>query len=79
MVKNMASEERNEIMVYDVAKQYEDAECLSKINLYGLSRLPSVAVDGKLLACCTNPMTRQDLVNEGLNKIVNLWQDTACL
>jgi len=34
---------------------------------YGVKRLPAIAVNGKLLSCCTNiEITKDDLVNAGI-------------
>ncbi len=69
MVKELAHESSNEVTVYDLVKQCEDKECLTKVKEYGIKRLPSVVVDGKLLACCTKQeITKEDLVNAGIGQ-----------
>jgi hypothetical protein len=39
------------------------------MEAYGVKRLPAVAIDGKLLSCCTNiEITKNDLVNAGIGR-----------
>ncbi len=71
MVKELASETTDEVIVYDLVKQCENGHCASRVLQYGVKRLPSVVIDGKLLACCTNQeITRKDLMNAGLGQNV---------
>jgi glutaredoxin len=73
MVKELASEWSYELIIYDLVKQYENKECKTRVELYNVKRLPSVVVDGKLLACCTNQdITSQDLITAGIGKNVIL-------
>jgi hypothetical protein len=37
-----------EIVVYDLIKQ-----CMDRVRDYGISRVPTVVVDGKIAQCCT--------------------------
>jgi len=41
-----------EVIVYDLNKGCETNECRDKAKQYGIKRLPSIVVNGKLLACC---------------------------
>ncbi len=71
MVKELALGTSHEVIVYDLVKQCESKDCVSKVSAYGVKRLPSVAIDGRLLACCSQQeITRQDLVNAGLGQNV---------
>lgn len=42
-----------EVVVYDLNKGCETNECREKAQQYGIKRLPAVAVNGKLLECCS--------------------------
>ena len=56
-----------EITIHKVKEQCESKICLTKMTEYGVKRLPAVAVDGKLLSCCTNiAITKEDLLNAGI-------------
>lgn len=58
-----------ELTVYVMVRQYNDKVCVSKAREYGISRIPAVAVDGKLLSCCQpDAITKEDLVNAGVGK-----------
>ncbi|MEQ9424059.1 MAG: thioredoxin family protein [Cyclobacteriaceae bacterium] len=57
-----------EITVYDLIKQCEEKICLEKVKTYGVKNVPSIAVNGKLLDCCTNEITQTDLVNAGIGQ-----------
>ncbi|MBT3923313.1 MAG: glutaredoxin [Nitrospina sp.] len=48
-----------EVIVYDLT---EDAnkEIKNKATLYGIERIPAVAVDGKLLECCELSSVSED-------------------
>lgn len=69
LVKSLADTEHNEISIYDLAKQYEIQECVSKMAEYGIKRLPAIAINGKLLECCKNiEITKEDLINAGITE-----------
>lgn len=51
MVKDLACD-NCEVTAYDLVKQCEDKTCLSKVEEYGVKRLPAIVVNGKLLDCC---------------------------
>lgn len=57
-----------EITIYDLVKQCEEKTCTDKMKAYGINRVPSVVVNGKLLDCCDQPITKQDLVNTGIGQ-----------
>lgn len=57
-----------EVTVYDMIKQCDDKACLNKAKEYRVTRVPAVAVDGKLLNCCETAITREDLVNAGIGQ-----------
>ena len=53
LVKSLACD-NCEVTVYDVKKGCESNICRELVKQYGVTRYPSVAVDGKLLDCCVN-------------------------
>lgn len=53
LVKSLACE-NCEVTVYDVKKGCETDICRDLAKQYGVTRYPSVAVNGKLLDCCVN-------------------------
>ena len=55
-----------DLIVYDLVKQGTEKPLADKIRQYGINSIPSIVVDGKLLACCNNEITRQDLIKEGI-------------
>lgn len=58
-----------ELTVYDLVQQCENKECINKAREYGISKVPSVVVDGKLLSCCQdNTITKEDLLNAGIGQ-----------
>ena len=64
LVKLMANEEYNEVIVYDLVKQFGNKECVTKVEEYGIKRLPAIAIEGKLMECCkSNAITKEDLIN----------------
>lgn len=68
MVKDLVCD-NCEVTTYDLVKQCEDKTCLSKIEEYGVKRLPAIAVNGKLLDCCQiNTPTKENLVSAGIGK-----------
>lgn len=67
-IKSNAAEDC-EIIVYDLIKQCESKECLSKVAEYGIKSIPAVAVDGKLLNCCKGSgVTKEELIKAGVIK-----------
>jgi len=66
LVKDTAGKDCN-ITIHNLVDQCESKICVTKMNEYGVKRLPAVAVNGKLLSCCTNiEITKDDLVNAGI-------------
>ena len=56
-----------EVVVYDLNKGCATNECNIKANQYGITRVPAVLIDGKLLDCCrTGAVTEQALRAAGL-------------
>ena len=53
LVKSLACN-NYEIVVYDVKMDCETNVCQDLAKQYGVTKYPSVAVNGKLLECCTN-------------------------
>ena len=67
LVKSVASKEFNEITIYDLVKQCDTKECVAKVEEYQIKRLPAIAINGKLMDCCTlNSITKEDLINAGV-------------
>jgi len=67
LVKETACE-HCDIAVYDLVEQCEDKICMDKVATYGIRNVPSIAVNGKLLDCCNNEITQDDLVNAGIGQ-----------
>lgn len=42
-----------EVVIYDLNRGCATNECREKAKKYGVTRVPAVAVDGKLLDCCS--------------------------
>lgn len=56
-----------EVTVYDLNAGCSTNECRDKAKTYGINRVPSVVVDGKLLECCkTGQITEQTLRSAGI-------------
>ena len=49
-----------EVVVYDIREGCATNECRDKAKEYGVSRLPAVVVDGKLLDCCKSGAVSED-------------------
>jgi hypothetical protein len=68
MVKDMACEQCD-IIIYDLVKQCEDKTCLSKLEEYGIKKVPAIAVNGKLLSCCENQgISKEELIQAGIGQ-----------
>jgi len=66
LVKDLGRE-NCEITIHNVKDQCESKICLTKMTEYSVKRLPAIAVDGKLLSCCTNiEITKENLLNAGI-------------
>ena len=58
-----------DVTVYDLVQQCENKACLNKAKEYGVTRVPAVVVDGKLLGCCQGgEITRESLFNAGIGQ-----------
>ena len=56
-----------EITLHNLSEQCESKICISKMNGYNITSLPTVAVNGKLLACCQNKnISVDELKNVGI-------------
>lgn len=59
-----------EIIIYDLREGCITNECRDKVNLYGITRLPAVAVNGNLLECCkVGQISEQELVSAGIGTV----------
>ena len=59
--------ENCEITIFNMTEQCESKSCVAKMEAYGVKRLPAIAVNGKLIACCKNiAITKNDLLNVGI-------------
>ncbi|MBI1342441.1 MAG: glutaredoxin [Terrimonas sp.] len=67
LVKETISD-NSDIIIYDLVKQCEEKTCIQKMSVYGINRVPSIVVNGKLLECCDSPITKQDLVMAGISQ-----------
>ncbi len=43
-----------EVVVYDLNKKCDTNECEDKARAYGVKSVPAVAINGKLVDCCSN-------------------------
>jgi glutaredoxin-related protein len=58
-----------DVTVYDLVQQCDNKACLNKAKEYGITRVPAVVVDGKLLGCCqSGEITRESLMNAGIGQ-----------
>ncbi|MCF6092798.1 glutaredoxin [Microaerobacter geothermalis] len=59
-----------EVQIYDLRQGCATNECLDKAALYGIHRVPAVAVDGNLVECCEKqtPISRETLVAAGIGQ-----------
>lgn len=57
-----------DVTVYDMVKLCDDKACLNKAKEYGVTRVPAIAIDGKLLNCCETKITREDLLAAGIGQ-----------
>lgn len=68
MVNEVACEDC-EITTYDLVKQCEDKTCMTKLEEYGIKKIPAIAVNGKLLDCCQNSAITEDhLIEAGIGQ-----------
>jgi len=58
-----------EVVVYDLREGCATKECRDKAARYGITRVPSLAVNGAVLDCCrTRPIDRNVLRAAGLGE-----------
>ncbi|MGE6718315.1 thioredoxin family protein [Peribacillus frigoritolerans] len=43
-----------EVVVYDLNKKCDTNECETKAKAYGVKSVPAIAINGKLVDCCSN-------------------------
>lgn len=68
MIERLACDEC-EVTTYDLVKQCDDKTCLTKMNEYGVQKVPAVAVNGKLLDCCKDfAITKEKLMEAGIGQ-----------
>ncbi|NNE78085.1 MAG: glutaredoxin [Pricia sp.] len=68
MIGELACDEC-EVTTYDLVKQCDDKTCLTKLNEYGIQKIPAVAVNGKLLDCCKDAaITKEKLMEAGIGQ-----------
>ena len=68
MIEELACDEC-EITLYDLVRQCDDKTCLTKMNEYGIKKIPAVAVNGKLLDCCKgSSITKEKLMEAGIGQ-----------
>lgn len=66
MIKDLVCDQC-EVTIYDLVKQCDDKVCLSKISAYRINKIPAVAVNGELLACCDNSaILKEELMIAGI-------------
>ena len=52
-----------EIIIYDLNKDNKK-EIRNKITVYGIERIPAVAVNGKLLECCDMSFVSENILRQ---------------
>ena len=59
-----------DVTIYDVKKGCETNACRDLAKQYGVTQYPAVAVNGKLLDCCTNGVgpSRESLIAAGIGQ-----------
>lgn len=53
-----------EIVVHDLAAGCESGECLSKAQAYGVTKVPAIAVNGRLAECCAGSVLDDERLRE---------------
>lgn len=68
LVKKMACPSCD-VEIYDLNKACDTNICREKAKEYGVTRVPAVAVDGKLLECCkTGTISEEALRKAGIGQ-----------
>ena len=58
-----------EVNVYDLSNPCESKECIDKAKKYGVTSVPSVVVDGKIVDCCVRgKVDKKTLMGAGIGK-----------
>ena len=58
-----------EVIIYDLNKGCDTNICRERAREYGVTRVPAVAVDGKILECCaTGTISEQALRDVGVGQ-----------
>ncbi|PIQ86113.1 MAG: glutaredoxin [Candidatus Omnitrophica bacterium CG11_big_fil_rev_8_21_14_0_20_45_26] len=58
-----------EVTVYDISEPCESKECIEKAKAYGITSVPTVAVDGKIADCCERGKPERDaLIKAGIGQ-----------
>lgn len=58
-----------EVMVYDISEPCESKECIDKAKAYGITSVPTVVVDGKIVECCKRgKLNRDALIAAGIGQ-----------
>ncbi len=58
-----------DVTIYDISEPCESRECLEKSKAYGITSVPTVVVDGKIVECCKRGKTdREALIRAGIGK-----------
>jgi len=67
LVKETACDDCD-ITIHDLSKDPIDKQATDKLITYGINRIPSIVVDGKLLDWGDRKVTREDLLNAGIGQ-----------
>jgi len=71
MVRDVAGDSC-EITIHNLNEEFDNREVKDKLVNYGVNRIPAVAINGKLLGCCTNnEVSRQELIDAGIGQPLN--------
>jgi len=58
-----------EVTVYNIAEPCESKECIDKAKDYGITSVPTVVVDGKIVECCKREKpNREALLAAGIGE-----------
>lgn len=56
-----------EVLTYDLVNEMDSEICLTKVEAYGIKRLPAIVFNGKLLQCCQGQeISNVDLMAAGI-------------
>lgn len=58
-----------EVKVYDLSNPRDSKECIEKAKNYGVSSVPSIVVDGKIVDCCVRgKVNKETLLASGIGQ-----------